>query len=102
MRDKDLYTQILGINPPWKVTDVELSVDSGEVKVFIEQRSRTAHQCSKCGVECPGYHRRQRFWRHLDTCQLKTIKAAPEINFTSSRVRPISDIRGNAELVFSP
>ena len=23
--------------PPWKVTDVELSVDSGEVKAFIEQ-----------------------------------------------------------------
>ncbi len=39
MRDKDLYTQILGISPPWEVTDVELSVDSGEVKVFIEQRS---------------------------------------------------------------
>ena len=28
MRDKDLYTQILGINPPWKVIDVELSVES--------------------------------------------------------------------------
>jgi len=76
MRDKDLYTQILGISPPWKVTDVELSVDSGEVKVFIEQRSGTVHQCPKCGVECPGYDRRQRSWRHLDTCQLKTILVA--------------------------
>lgn len=76
MRDKDLYTQILGINPPWKVTDVELSVDSGEVKVFIEQRSGTVHQCPKCDVECPGYDRRQRSWRHLDTCQLKTILVA--------------------------
>ena len=76
MRDKDLYTQILGITPPWKVTDVELSVGSGEVKVFIEQRSGTVHQCPKCGVECPGYDRRQRSWRHLDTCQLKTILVA--------------------------
>ncbi len=76
MRDKDLYTQVLGINPHWKVTDVELSVDSGEVKVFIEQRSGTVHQCPKCGVECPGYDRRQRSWRHLDTCQLKTILVA--------------------------
>jgi transposase len=76
MRDKDLYTQILGINPPWKVTDVDLSVESGEVKVFIEQRSGTVHQCPRCGVECPGYDRRQRSWRHLDTCQLKTILVA--------------------------
>ena len=45
-------------------------------KVFIEQRFGTAHQCPKCGVECPGYDRRQRFWRHLNTCQLKTILVA--------------------------
>ena len=76
MRDKDLYTQILGINPPWKVIDVVLSVESGEVRVFIEQRSGTVHQCPKCGVECPGYDRRQRSWRHLDACQLKTILVA--------------------------
>ena len=76
MRDIDLYTQILGITPPWKVTDVYLSVDSGEVKVFIEQESGTVHQCPRCGVECPGYDRRQRSWRHLDTCQLKTILVA--------------------------
>ena len=76
MRDKDLYTRILGINPPWKVTDVDLSVDSGEVKIFIEQRSGTVHQCPGCGVESPGYDRRQRSWRHLDTCQLKTILVA--------------------------
>jgi transposase len=76
MRDKDLYTQILGITPPWKVTDVELSVGSGEVKVFIEQRSGTVHSCPRCGVVCPGYDRRQRSWRHLDTCQLKTILVA--------------------------
>ena len=76
MRDKDLVTQILGITPPWKETHVELSVDSGEVKVFIEQRSGTVHQCPKCAVEGPGYDRRQRFWRHLDTCQLKTILVA--------------------------
>jgi transposase len=76
MRDKDLYSRILGIHPPWKVTDVDLSVVSGEVKIFIEQRSGTVHQCLRCGVECPGYDRRQRSWRHLDTCQLKTILVA--------------------------
>ena len=34
MRDKELYTQILGIRSPWQVAEVELSVEAGEVKVI--------------------------------------------------------------------
>jgi transposase len=29
--------------------------------------------CPKCGQPCPGYDTRRRSWRHLDTCQFKTI-----------------------------
>src|SRR5690606_22817775 len=32
--------------------------------------------CPKCGQVCPGYDRRPRRWRHLDTCQLKTVLEA--------------------------
>lgn len=82
MRDKDLYSQILGIQAPWQVTHVELEVEAGEVKVFIEQKSGTRQQCPKCGADCSGYDHRQRSWRHLDTCQLKTILVAdvPRVN----------------------
>jgi transposase len=76
MRDKELYTQILGIRSPWKVADVELSVGAGEVKVFVEQEAGAEQCCPKCGAVCPGYDRRQRAWRHLDTCQFKTILVA--------------------------
>lgn len=76
MRDKELYTQILGIRSPWKVTDVELSVEAGEIKVIVEQRANVAQHCPKCGAPCPGYDRRRRSWRHLDTCQFKTILVA--------------------------
>lgn len=88
MRDKDLYSQILGIQPPWKVTHVELEVEAGEVKVFIEQEPGTRHQCPKCGADCSGYDHRQRSWRHLDTCQLKTILVAdlPRVNCTEHGV----------------
>jgi transposase len=82
MRDKDLYSQILGIQPPWKVAHVELEVEAGEVKVFIEQAPGTRQQCPRCGADCSGYDHRQRSWRHLDTCQLKTILVAdvPRVN----------------------
>ena len=76
MRDKDLYAQILGIKSPWQVTDVELSVPEGEVTVQVEQEAGAKSCCPNCGKESPGYDSRRRRWRHLDTCQYKTILVA--------------------------
>jgi transposase len=76
MRDKELYTQILGIRSPWQITNVELSVESGEVKVYVEPEPDVEHHCPKCGAVSPGYDRRRRQWRHLDTCQFRTILVA--------------------------
>ena len=76
MRDKVLYAQILGIKSPWRVTGVELSVPEGEVTVQVEQEEGSRSCCPTCGKESPGYDSRPRRWRHLDTCQYKTILVA--------------------------
>jgi len=76
MRDKELYTQILGIQTPWEVSDIELDIKAGEVKVYVQQKPGTKQKCPKCGVSCAGYDKRRRQWRHLDTCQLKTLLVA--------------------------
>jgi transposase len=76
MRDKELYAQILGIRSPWQVTDVELLPSAGEVKVYVEPEADALFTCPTCGTGCPGYDKRQRQWRHLDTCQYKTILVA--------------------------
>ncbi|MEO8778040.1 MAG: transposase family protein [Rhodanobacter sp.] len=73
MRDKQLYQQILGIKSPWRVEAVEVSAESGEVKVHVQAKADTQHRCPHCGKRCAGYDRRTRRWRHLDACQLKTI-----------------------------
>ena len=75
MRDHELYARILGIQPPWRVRDVELHLEAGEVHVFIAAE-RGAYRCPSCGKECPRYDSRQRRWRHLDTCQYRTILIA--------------------------
>ncbi len=49
---------------------------AGEVTVHVEHDSEVRPTCSHCGVPCPGYDRRSRTWRHLDTCQLKTLIVA--------------------------
>jgi transposase len=75
MRDKDLYARILGIQLPWRVRDVELQLEAGEVHVVVGA-DRAALRCPECGAACPGYDRRERRWRHLDTCQYRTILIA--------------------------
>lgn len=72
MKDTQLYRQILGIEKPWKVTGVKVSLADDEVEVTVAHGSGKLN-CPKCGKSCPGYDQRQRRWRHLDTCQLKTL-----------------------------
>ena len=75
MKDTQLYSQILGIEKPWKVTDVRVSLADDEVEVTVEHEGRKL-ACPKCGKTCSGNDKRQRRWRHLDTCQLKTLLVA--------------------------
>ena len=76
MRDVDLYTQILGIQAPWQVTDVEVDMPQGQVTVHVEREAGAKLCCPTCGQPAPGYDSRRRCWRHLDTCQYKTIPEA--------------------------
>jgi transposase len=75
MKDTQLYSQILGIAKPWKVSDVKVSLESDEVEVTVTHGTGKL-TCPKCGKRCPGYDKRRKKWRHLDTCQLKTLLVA--------------------------
>jgi transposase len=74
MRDRDLYSKILGITAPWHVSDVVLDMAAGTVEVFVEHRGQAC--CPTCGKPCAGYDNRRRRWRHLDTCQFQTFLTA--------------------------
>lgn len=75
MKDTQLYKQILGIEKPWSVQEVKVSLADDEVEVLVA-RGAGKLACPKCGKKCPGYDKRRRRWRHLDTCQLKTVLVA--------------------------
>lgn len=76
MKDKDLYAQILGITYPWLVRDMELRLQANEVIIQLELASGCALTCPLCGKVAPGYDSRRRRWRHLDTCQYRTVLVA--------------------------
>lgn len=74
--NQELYATILGIRSPWFVTQVDVRPKAEEVTVTIAARADVPHACPSCGKRCPGYDTRRRSWRHLDTCQFKTIVVA--------------------------
>jgi len=76
MRDKDLYGTILGIIVPWKVSAVDLQPDQRKVEVRVGWSAASKPPCPTCGRPSPRYDTRERRWRHLDTCQYKTILVA--------------------------
>lgn len=90
MRDTQLYAQILGIERPWRVTGVELDRASAEVRVRVAHTG--AKQCPTCGEPAPGYDTRPRRWRHLDTCQYRTVLIAdvPRVNCPTHGVQQIA------------
>lgn len=73
MQDRKLYEQLLGIHRPWRVQDVDLQLDTGDVVVFVEHMPGERLMCPTCGEPSPGYDTRQRRWRHLDTMQYRTV-----------------------------
>ena len=74
MQDRELYRQILGIESPWFVERVELELAKGEVRVYVDHSKDADWTCPECGRSCRLYdHQAQRRWRHLDTCQYRTV-----------------------------
>ena len=43
---------------------------------FVQHDPSTPLTCPKCEATVPGYDSRERRWRHLDTCQYRTVLAA--------------------------
>jgi len=74
MQDRELYRQILGIESPWYVERVDLQLKQGEVHVYLEHDIGANWSCPECGRACALFdHQAERQWRHLDTCQYRTI-----------------------------
>ena len=76
MQDRDLYAKLLGLEPPWEVVDVDISMQDRSVQVFVALRAGAPTPCPECRERCPRHDTRTRSWRHLDTMQYKTLLVA--------------------------
>jgi transposase len=74
MRDIEFYAQVLGLEDPWYVEDVDLSVKDKRIDIFVSHQEGRLFACPKCELELPVYdHSEMRSWRHLDTGGLPTF-----------------------------
>jgi transposase len=77
MQDKELYEEILGLESPWSVDRIEIDHDAEEIRIGVKHPRGTKFACPECNLQLPCHdHAEQRRWRHLDSCQFKTILLA--------------------------
>jgi transposase len=106
VRDTELYRQILGLEKPWSVSKVELNIGEQQVNVWVEHEPSVRWPCPECQSELAiRDHAEERVWRHLDTCQFKTLLHArvprvecPEHGVLQVRV-PWAEARGRFTLL---
>ena len=92
MRDTELYRRVMGLESPWDVTRVELSVEEQRVDVWVDHPPKTRWPCPDCGRELATHdHHEERAWRHLDTMQFVTYLHArpPRVNCPEHGVRQV-------------
>ena len=92
MQDKELYQHLLGLESPWSVSEVTLNMEEQQIDVCVEHPSGTKFCCPECGKSLACYdHVRDRQWRHLDSCQFKTIlhAAVPRVQCPEHGVKQV-------------
>jgi transposase len=97
----------LGIEKPWTVARVELTVKEQRVDVFVEHKPGDEFTCPECGKKLGVYdHAEERTWRHLDSCQFATMLRAriPRVKCPEHGVRqanvPWAEPRSRFTLLF--
>ncbi len=93
MQDRDLYQQLLCLDSPWTVSQVELNAEAEEVLIHVAHPRGTKFCCPDCDRRLPCYdHAQERRWRHLDSCQFQTILVArtPRVKCPEHGVKTVS------------
>ena len=70
---EEFYSNLLGIEGSWKVASIQRDSKSKEVTVIVEFDEEQPYLCPECGAEAKLHDHRKRRWRHLDSCNHKTL-----------------------------
>ncbi len=91
MKNTEFYRQILGLERPWVVEEVDLAVSEKRVVVRLGYEAGTLWASEDGEHRLPCHDHVERFWKHLDSCGFETLLAArvPRLRLPDGRVEPI-------------
>ncbi len=69
----EFYNEILGVQSPWAVQEVIREGMIKEVRIIVSYTEGAETYCPLCEKPAPIHDRKPRRWRHLDSCNHKTI-----------------------------
>jgi len=87
-----LYATLLGLREPWQIEGVAMDPVAGEVLIKVSLPENTRWVCPDCQAYAPIHDHQERRWRHLDTCQFRTIVEArvPRLNCPTHGIRQLT------------
>lgn len=83
MKVTEFYSEILGINAPWEISETKIEESDKSVHIKLFHASGSKFPCKHCQELCSVHdHGNVRTWRHLDTCDHYTYlhAALPRTN----------------------
>ena len=89
---EEFYTNLLDITDPWEVTAIKRDSKSREVTAIVALKAGMQLLCPICGEPAKLHDHRSRRWRHLDSCNHKTIVEAdiPRVECAEHGVRQLA------------
>ena len=74
MENTTFFTELLGIQSPWYITEVSLNQKKRRVDIYVQHKSNIRFPCPECQQFCSIYdHTPEREIRHLNTCHMATF-----------------------------
>ncbi len=89
---EEFYTNLLGITDPWEVASIKRDSSSREVTAIVSLKVGIPLLCPICGSPAKLHDHRSRRWRHLDSCNHKTIVEAdiPRVECAQHGVKQVA------------
>ncbi len=88
---RDFYAQSANILKPWKVVEVEICAETRSVEVRVECEKGTKWTDPETRERAHIHSWSERRWRHLDTCEYKTVIIAkvPRLKLPSGKTMTV-------------
>jgi transposase len=70
---ENFYSHLLGVESPWEVSSIKRDSKLREVTAIINYKQALGYFCPECNMPAKLHDHRTRIWRHLDSCNHKTL-----------------------------